>query len=394
MTSLLYRRPELENTLMTKYRTINCIVLMSALVIGMGIAVKAAALTLRFTITDLGTLGGPSSGGIGINASGQVTGEASTTELISHAFVWTPTTPNGASGVMHDLGTLGGTLSGGSGINAAGQVTGSSYTGEGASHAFFYDGTMHDLGTLGATYSEGHGVNDSGHVTGLFATPFNLSVHAFLDDGSMHDLGTFGGLYSQGYGINASGQVAGEYTAYFPGRGVENHAILWTPTTPNDASGTMQDLGTFGGTYSAGFGINDSGQVTGYAYATGDGEGYAFLYDGAMHSLGTLGGTYGAGNAINAAGDVVGDSDIAGDTVRHPFLYTSGSGMLDLNYLIDPRSGWDLRYAQAINDVRQITGSGYIGGEYHAYLLTPVPEPASLVLVALGLPFLVWRNSR
>ena len=54
----------------------------------------------------------------------------------------------------------------------------------------------------------------------------------------------------------------------------------------------VTDLGTLGGAYSDGFGINASGQVTGWSYTTGDAADHAFLYDGTMHDLGTLGGTH------------------------------------------------------------------------------------------------------
>jgi probable HAF family extracellular repeat protein len=57
----------------------------------------------------------------------------------------------------------------------------------------------------------------------------------------------------------------------------------------------------------------------------------------------------------------------------HAFLYTSTTGMIDLNSLIDPLSGWELSDAADINEAGQITGQGLIGGEYHAYLLTPIP---------------------
>ncbi len=68
----------------------------------------AATAPPAYTVTDLGTLGGTFSAGTGINASGQVTGYSFTTgDAAVHAFLWTPTTPNGASGTLHDLGTLG-----------------------------------------------------------------------------------------------------------------------------------------------------------------------------------------------------------------------------------------------------------------------------------------------
>ena len=70
--------------------------------------------------------------------------------------------------------------------------------------------------------------------------------------------------------------------------------------------------------------------------------------------------------------------------------------MVDLNSLIDPSSGWVLTSGEGINDVGQITGYGTIGGETHAFLLTPVvPEPSTLVLAALGiLGLMAFRKRR
>ena len=59
-----------------------------------------------------------------------------------HAFLWDGTR-------MLDLGTLGGSSSQGVAINASGQVTGFA-DGRWGGHAFLWDGTtMVDLGTLG-----------------------------------------------------------------------------------------------------------------------------------------------------------------------------------------------------------------------------------------------------
>ena len=54
-----------------------------------------------------------------------------------------------------------------------------------------------------------------------------------------------------------------------------------------------------------------------------------------------------------------------------------------------PGSGWILEQGLAINDAGQITGSGTIGGQTHAFLLTPVtvaevPEPGTLALMGAG----------
>src|SRR5438067_1590722 len=72
---------------------------------------------------------------------------------------------------------------------------------------------------------------------------------------------------------------------------------------------TIVDLGTLGGSQSGGAGINTSGQVTGYAFLSGNSAFHAFLYSGgSMADLGTLGGSYSAGYGINTSGQVTGDA--------------------------------------------------------------------------------------
>jgi probable HAF family extracellular repeat protein len=151
-------------------------------------------------MADLGTLGGTSSQGFAINASGQVTGNSDRTgSAARHAFRYTGTPGNGGS--MADLGTLGGADSFGLGLNAFGQVVGYSYaTGDTAAHAFLYTGTpgnggaMVDLGTLGSSPSSGNAINDAGQVVGSSWTTGHAALHAFLYtgtpgvDGQMIDL--------------------------------------------------------------------------------------------------------------------------------------------------------------------------------------------------------------
>ena len=133
----------------------------------------------------------------------------------------------------------------------------------------------------------------------------------------------------------------------------------------------------------------------GFSSATGNTASHAFLYSGStMTDLGTLGGTDSNANAINASGQVVGTSDTTGDAAEHAFLY-SGSTMTDLNTLIDPLSGWTLRIAMNINDAGQIVGTGFNGsGQLHAYLLTPVPEPSTLLLLGISIVGLLIFASR
>ncbi|MGR6033947.1 MAG: hypothetical protein ACU4EQ_08395 [Candidatus Nitrosoglobus sp.] len=124
---------------------------------------------------------------------------------------------------MTDLGTLGGNSSGGSGINSRGQVTGGADTISGDGHAFLYNhGTMTDLGTLpGGNYSEGYGgINNRGQVTGISNTSSG-DYHAYLyDHGTMYGLNNLvtnldsAGFVSldEGFNINNHGQIVGDGT--------------------------------------------------------------------------------------------------------------------------------------------------------------------------------------
>ncbi len=155
----------------------------------------------------------------------------------------------------------------------------------------------------------------------------------------------------------------------------------------------MKDLGTLGGAWSTATAISANGQVAGYAQTNGaSGGNYdAFLdSNGTMTDLGRLssnGNSFAYG--INDSGQVVGSAN-NGATA---FLYSNGA-MTDLNSLIAPSSGWYLQQANAINDAGQIVGFGTHGGT-HAFLLTPIPERSTLVLLGIGAVNLfayVWRR--
>jgi len=75
-------------------------------------------------------------------------------------------------------------------------------------------------------------------------------------------------------------------------------------------------------------------------------------------------------------------------------LFDPVLGTIDLNNLIDPNSGWALAEATAINETGQIVGNGFIGSQFHSFLLTPVPLPAALPLMACGLVGLLGIAAR
>jgi probable HAF family extracellular repeat protein len=91
-----------------------------------------------------------------------------------------------SGGTWTELGTLGGTDSYGVGINNIGQVVGYSRTASGYTHAFLYfRGKMTDLGTLGGQASLASGINNNGQIVGQAVIPNlggadNWVYHAFL----------------------------------------------------------------------------------------------------------------------------------------------------------------------------------------------------------------------
>jgi probable HAF family extracellular repeat protein len=141
---------------------------------------------------------------------------------------------------------------------------------------------------------------------------------------AIDDLGTLGGFFTGPAGLNDRGDVVGfAQTATF-----EYHAFLFTD------EGGLRDLGAHGGVQSQAFGVNRSRHVAG-TFTRADGTTGAFL-DGAdigMVDLGSLGGRFGsAARDVNDAGEVVGLSYLPSD-VAHAFRWTSTDGMQDLGTL-------------------------------------------------------------
>ena len=353
------------------------------------------ATALADPLYTLTLLGGTGSTATGINRWGDVVGNTGT-----RGFAW-------LGGKYVDLGTLGGANSTANGINDARQIVGGSDTAAGQFHAYVYaGGGMSDLGTLGGNRSEAFAINNLGVIVGdahngdpstrRFGQAFSYA------GGTMHDLGTLpGGLGSNAYAINNAGLIGGSsYEGPFTVPEYPFHAVLF-------GGGSVYGIGAPEPGDSAIYGLNDAGLAVGgipspgFAHAS-----HAVLYDhGTLIDLGVLDpATLDDSVAldINNHGQIVGRSAVLVDPEHygyHGFLSTD-AGLVDLNTLIDPASGWVITNASGINDAAQIAATacyGGITGDCRAVrldLVAAVPEPGSLAMLGLGLLLIGARTRR
>ncbi len=355
-----------------------------------GMTSTAAVAAVAYKITDLGTLGASSSMAYGINNVGDIVGRsrplnADGSNGARSAFLYT-------NNQMLNLGSFGGSNTVGRDSNFSRQVVGYSRpTGEREYKAFLYEnGEMKNLGTLGTgLYSYAYGINDDGTVVGHSHTNASgTESQAFTyKNGSMTGIGTLGGQSSGAFGINESGVIVGSSTT----ADSETHGFIYQ-------NGVMTSLGSLDGTgFSEARAINENNQVVGNSL-TENGHYHAFLYEnGAMTDLGSIEGDSFAYD-INAKGEIVG-------SYRSHLLESAGTAyhyfdgeMKTLSSMLSAadQASWErLVTAFGINDKGQIVGRGIINGNTHAYLMTPVPLPASILFMAPALGLLgFFRKSR
>jgi hypothetical protein len=292
-----------------------------------------------YALTDLGANLIPTA----LNNNGQVAGE----------FVDTSAHPNGGAflwsqGTLTTLSVLGNNPLI-TGLNDSDQVVGDLHVTTGNPAFLLSNGVLTSL-PLAPT-----AINDAGDIAG------NGDGAEVLENGTLIALDPTAS-YSYAEAISGNGLVAG----YAPGTSsIAGDADPWVW---NPATGQATDLG--GGGAEA-FGVNNSGQATGFD-GLDNADFQAFFYsNGKFQDIGQS-----QGNAINNAGLVVGQNG------ADAFIYGNGVAT-DLNSLIPAGSGFTLNNAVAINNSGQILVQATdASGTEHAVLLTPAPTP-SFVLTSV-----------
>jgi probable HAF family extracellular repeat protein len=282
-----------------------------------------------------------------------------------------------ASSGPSNLGSLGGTETYAQGINNLSQVAGYGVTPAGRRGFVWEDGVLTTLpaqaGSQG-THAEALDLNDAGQIVGYSTYPGNqgnsqsaLWTRDATGAWTLTLLGSLGGIASRATAINRAGQIVGFSTR---AENLRFHAFLWTPASGiEDIAQAMSQVYPFD-TYA--YDINDNAQVVGYGYEASRTFFHAFLYDhstGQVRDLGTLpGGRNSYATGINNVGQIVGYAD-ASNGETHAFVWTSSGGMTDLGAL--PGSQGTLSEAQAISDNGQVVGrSTYPAGQgnTHAFV--------------------------
>jgi len=362
----------------------------------------------RYTVTDLGTLGGDYSFAYGINDAGVVSGGAATatqTDFVSQTgFLW-----------YHDkiinLGTLGeaacpdcNSEAGGPNTSGVSPVlsetatidpNGEDFCGFGTHRqcrgAIYKNGSLIPLAPLANgnntqaywTNKRGEtvGFSETGTYDGNCAMPsqlYRFSAAKWTADGTPHPLNPLAGdTVSFALGVNDIGQAVGVsglcWNTTFPPNNTPGgpHAVFWDS---NGMPVLVPDLPNAVGNNVAGS-INNRGDVVG-TQVTSDGNVHAYLWSktGGLQDLmfpNAFVTVTPCCHSINDSGEATGFA--FDENGPQTFVWRNGK-FTDLNAVLPANTPWYIFNTASINEAGQIAASGFnmITGEMHAVLLTPI----------------------
>lgn len=327
-------------------------------------AVSAAAQS-GYTIRKLACSGMEHGAAWDIDNAGNIVGEMLDRNGVAHPVVWRggvgellPLLPSGNSGIAYTIG-------------AGELIGGTSGTATSSSSAAVW------LPTSGTPTPVDLGVGASGFAATILGIANDTAV-GFVDDGILASPAIWRGL-SSSPSLEMlplpPWAVAGEATAVTATGLVVGLAADWSSSKPVcwDISGapTLTVMPTL-----AGWGrisdVNDGGYAVGTSISSG--TGYAHLAsweNGAITDLGGLAGMDCFGEGVNDFGDMVGWARTFANPPYVGIVKLAGSPIKNLNDLLPTLSGWTAVRAHAINNAGMIVGSGIIDGFYEPFVMIP-----------------------
>jgi probable HAF family extracellular repeat protein len=358
------------------------------------VASRSASRLPAYTVTDLGTLGGPFSIAYDVTNRGRVSGTAASPDGNHHPVYW-------QNGVIHDVGSLGGLNAEAAGRSPGGELAilsetpspdplGENFCGFGTglvcAAAVWSHGTLRRLPTLGGTNAAAFQSNSAGEIVGVAEDgvadascipPQQTHFQAVIwKRGKIYELPPLPGdqvgaalrINDRGQAVGTSGPCsATSYGGFILGP----HAVLWEHGKPID-------LGSVGdGSVSVAADVNDRGTVIGSA-SFADGSQHPFLWTRkyGMRDLGLMSSdptdVINTAFEINDRGQMVGGSCDVTMQICRGYIWQNGV-MTDINELLPDDSPLYVLLAMAINDEGQIAGLAVDTGtgEAHAFLATP-----------------------
>lgn len=290
-----------------------------------------------------------------VNDSGQVV----VYPFDGHTYVWD-------QGQMNDVGRLGSAGVYTQNINNQGRVV-SFYDGGSGERAFVgANGSIQDLGVNPGGASTAMCISNAGAIAGV-RTINGVQQAFYMQNGVVRTIpGLSGPVWA--YAINdagavvGDGRVSGKMVPYIYQNGT-------TTVLPVSMWGTAQ-------------GINNFNHVAGTLGISGGNHAYVYK-NGSFTDLGAMipNCTNSWGTGINDAGQVIVQA-FGGPSGRSGYLFENNR-LYNLTDLV-AEQGWQILAVEDINAAGQMVGLGIYNDEYYAYLMTPIPEPATLGLLALG----------